>query len=101
VRGDIFCRYTLHQLDYLFIEKILRNETTRCLACGQKGHYLRDCFKKKINSLYEIENKIESLFTLCNIPYEKKGESKSFLNDLKKNIFDVYDFCHMKLKEIF
>lgn len=55
VRGGSFCRSELK--DKSMIERMITSSNDCCHFCGEKGHFIRNCTKKKEKNKYSKQNK--------------------------------------------
>jgi hypothetical protein len=55
VRGGSFCKSEL--TDKSIIERMITSSNDCCHFCGEKGHFIRNCTKKKEKNKYSKQNK--------------------------------------------
>lgn len=120
VRGNIYSRTKLNSLEYLYIEKMLRNKKGTCLSCNSKDHYITNCHGKMQMKLSTLENdlkKIEQLsknleidkkFKELNIPFESPFDYRPIQLEESTNSanfftlgFTCIQLLFMKLKRVF
>jgi predicted GIY-YIG superfamily endonuclease len=91
VRGGAFCQINLDQPTINFIEKMLQTSGDLCFGCGKRGHFLKQCSRKKQNASSPSISS-EDTSQLCSICGSKDHNISDCLTNLAKPI-EVLKLC--------
>jgi hypothetical protein len=97
VRGDIYSREVLSYNDIYHIEKSMRHQKGSCLCCGSFDHFISSCPKKRRFIELEIYlQKIETIFSQINIPFEKLFLRNEEIEENKDMLSSILSFPILK-----
>ena len=77
VRGGSFCQLLLSNENKITINKMILGNTDKCYKCGEVGHYIKDCKKKKNREFYFYCN-------ICNKKYNCLSNKLKHENNCNK-----------------
>jgi len=95
VRGGSFCTIELSEEQIKLINQMIKGSTNKCYNCKESGHFIKDCFKLKIQEfINDINDKnIENKIITINLIHEEIIE----LNNLIRSTCSI---CMDDLPEI-